>query len=85
MWKLYIITSEKFAYCSYRVDQAMVIRFYNSGLSNELKIHKKLANAIDIHRKGMELVFIIAKYLIEEKLILILIAVRKITMTIIFL
>jgi len=62
--KLYILTSEKFVYCSYHVDQAIVIRFHNTGLSNELKIHKKLANAIDIHRKGMELVFIRAKYLI---------------------
>jgi hypothetical protein len=55
----------------------MVIRFYNSGLSNELKIHKKLANAIDIHRKGMELVFIIAKYCnIEEIIIFIVIPER---------
>ncbi|KAH0948760.1 hypothetical protein HN011_004045 [Eciton burchellii] len=44
-----------FKIASYRVDQAIVIRFHNTGLSNELKIHKKLANAIDIHRKGMEL------------------------------
>ncbi|KAH0948813.1 hypothetical protein HN011_008858 [Eciton burchellii] len=44
-----------FKIASYRVDQAMVIRFYNSGLPNELKIHKKLANAIDIHCEGMEL------------------------------
>jgi hypothetical protein len=55
----------------------MVIRFYNSGLPNELKIHKKLANAIDIHCKGMELVFIIAKYCnTEEIIIFIVIAVR---------
>jgi len=64
MSKLHILASDKFVYCSYRVDQAIVFRFHNTGLSNELKIHKKLANAIDIHRKGMELVFIIAKYLI---------------------
>jgi len=77
MWRLYVYTSEKFVYYSYRIDQAMVIRFYNSGLSNELKIHKKLANAIDIHRKGMDLVFIIAKYCnIEEIIIFIVIPER---------
>jgi len=64
MNKLYILTSEKFVYCSYRIDQAIVIRFHNTGLSNELKIHKKLTYAIEIHRKGMELVFNTAKYLI---------------------
>jgi len=61
-WKIYIITSVKFVYSSYRVDQAVVIRFYNSGLSNEIKIHENLAHAIDMHRKGIKLVFIIAKY-----------------------
>jgi len=40
----------------------MVIPFQNSGLSNKIRIHKKLVHAIDIHRKGMESVFIIAKY-----------------------
>jgi len=75
MNKLHILASEKFVYCSYRVDQAIAIRFH-TGLSNELKIHKKLANAIDIHRRGMELVFIIAKYCnMKEIIILIVIAV----------
>jgi len=62
MWSLYIIISEKFVYYSYRIDQAIMMRFHNSGLSNKLKIYKKLVHAIDIHRKGMELIFIIAKY-----------------------
>ncbi|KAH0948815.1 hypothetical protein HN011_008862 [Eciton burchellii] len=44
-----------FKIASYRIDEAIVIRFHNTRLSNELKIHKKLTYAIDIHRKGMEL------------------------------
>jgi len=40
----------------------MVMPFQSSGLSSKFKIHKKLVCAIDIHRKGMESVFIIAKY-----------------------
>jgi hypothetical protein len=36
-----------------------VIPFENSGLSVEYRIHKKLIHAVDIHRKGMESVFII--------------------------
>jgi len=63
MWELYIITSKEFIYSSYRIDQAIVIRLDNSRLSNE--IHKNLVHAIDIHRKGMESVFIITKYKIE--------------------
>jgi len=48
-------------YCSYRIERAMVMPFQSSRLSNKFKIHKKLVYAIDIHRKGMESVFIIAK------------------------
>jgi len=52
--------SEKIIYYSYRVDQAIVIPFRSSRLSDELKIHKKLVYAIDIHHKGLESVFIIS-------------------------
>jgi len=39
----------------------MKIPFQSSGLSKELKIHKKLVHAINIQCKGMELVSIITK------------------------
>jgi len=57
----YIIIREKFIYFSYRVEQAMVISFQNTKLSNEFRIKERLVHAIDIHRKGMESVFIILK------------------------
>jgi len=38
-----LIISEKFVYCSYRVEQVIVIRFHKSGLSNEFKISKNFA------------------------------------------
>jgi len=49
-------------YYSYRVEQAIVIPFQSSGSLNEFKTHKKFVHAIDIHRKGMELVYNIARY-----------------------
>jgi len=52
----------KFTYCSYRIEQALMIPFQNAKLSNDFRIHKSIVHAIDIHRKGMELVFIITKY-----------------------
>jgi len=39
-----------------------MIPFQNSGSLNEFKTHKKFVYAIDIHRKGMELVYNIARY-----------------------
>jgi len=59
--ELYIIIREKFIYFSYCVEQAMVIPFQNIKLSNEFGIKERLVHAIDIHRKGMESVFIILK------------------------
>jgi len=56
---------KKFIYCSYRVEHAIMIPFQSSGSLNEFKTHKNLAHAIDLHRKGMESVFIIAKYNID--------------------
>jgi len=57
-----LIISEKFVYYSYRIDQIIVIQFHKSGLLNEFKISETLVRAmLDVHRKGMESVFIIAK------------------------
>jgi len=55
----------KFVCCSYRVEHAIMNPFQSSGSLYEFKTHKNLAHAIDVHRKGMESVFIIAKYNIE--------------------
>jgi len=49
-----LIISEKFVYYSYRVEQVIMIQFYKTGLSNEFKISKNFAHAIDVHRKEME-------------------------------
>jgi hypothetical protein len=40
----------------------MMIPFQRVKLSNDFRIHKKLAYAIDIHRKGMESVFMMLNY-----------------------
>jgi len=55
--QIYIFTAEKFIFCSYRIEQAMTIPFHSTGLSNEFRIHERIVYAIDIHRKGIELVF----------------------------
>jgi len=54
----FIITTEEFIYCSYRIEQP-VIPFQSAELSNEIVIYKKLVHAIDIHHKGMESVYIV--------------------------
>jgi len=54
----FIIRTEEFIYCSYRIEQA-VIPFQNAELSNEIVVYKRLVHAIDIHHKGMESVFIV--------------------------
>jgi len=54
----FIITTEEFIYCSYRIEQA-VIPFQSAELFNEIVIYKRLVHAIDIHHKGMESVFIV--------------------------
>jgi len=59
--ELYIIITENFISFSYRVEQAMTIPFQSTKLSNEFRIQERLLHAIDIHRKGMESVFIISK------------------------
>jgi hypothetical protein len=59
--KYLIITTEKFIYCSYCIEEAVVI-FQNGGLWNEYAIYKKFVHAINSHQKGMESVFIIIKY-----------------------
>jgi len=54
----------------------MMIPSQSTKLSNDFRIHKKIVHAIDIHRKGMESVFIITRYryieIININLILIL-------------
>jgi len=59
IWKYIIYT--QYIFCSYRMEQAMINPFQRdtttTGLSNELRIHKKIIYAVDIHRKGIESVF----------------------------
>jgi len=56
-----LMSTKKFIDCSYRIEHAM-IPFQSAKLSNDFGIQKKFVHAIDIHRKGMESVFIISKY-----------------------
>jgi len=51
-----------FIYCSYRIEQAVIIPFQSNELSNEFAIYKRLVHTIDIHHKGMESVFIKISY-----------------------
>jgi len=60
--KYLIITTEKFIYSRYCIEEAVVILFQNGELWNEYAIYKKLVHAINSHQKGMESVFIIIKY-----------------------
>jgi len=60
--KYVIITTANFIYCSYRVEQAVMIPFQTAELSNESVIYKRLIFAIDIHRKGMESVIVVKHY-----------------------
>jgi len=57
--KYIIITTEDFIYCSYRIEQAMMIPFQAAQLSDEFVIYRRL---IYIHHKRMESVFIVVKY-----------------------
>jgi len=55
--KLYIFVIEEFIFCSYRIEQAMTIPFQSTELTNEIKIYERIIYAVDIHRKGIELIF----------------------------
>lgn len=55
--------TEQFICYSYRIERAIAIPLLQSAqLTNKFLMHKRIVHAVDIHRRGVELVFIILMY-----------------------